>query len=94
MNVHEFPWQKGRNSKERQASVEQTLISFYSIGELLRFTAKAILDDGRPLAVIAREAKVCSSTVSHLARGATRFPRCESILRILSAVGYRLTVRS
>jgi transcriptional regulator with XRE-family HTH domain len=42
---------------------------------------------------IATRAVVASSTVSNIASGTTRWPRLETIIRILSALGWEITAR-
>jgi DNA-binding phage protein len=67
--------------------------AFYEIGELVAFTADQIHASKRNYSNIAREAQCAPSTVSKLMHGETRFPRAATILQILRALGWTVSVR-
>lgn len=76
-----------------QPSQQHGEYTFKDIHELMAFCAHEIHASGRKYNDIAIGAKCCTSTVSKLAHGETRFPRASTILEVLRTLGFQIVVR-
>lgn len=59
----------------------------------LKLLREEILMSKMTYTVIAAKAQLGHSTVGNIATGATRFPRLETIIRLLSALGWEIVAR-
>ena len=80
-------------SKITQLRLAKTERSFDDIGALCAFVSDEIHASGMTYSKIARDADVRSGTVSRLAHGSTKFPRAATVLQILRALGWTVSVR-
>lgn len=56
----------------------------------LRLLREELLTSGETYKAVAARALLASSTVSNIASGATRLPRLETVIRLLSALGWQI----
>jgi len=56
----------------------------------LKLLREELLTSKSTYTAIAVKAQVCNSTVSNIASGTTKWPRLETIIRILSALNWRI----
>jgi DNA-binding phage protein len=83
-------------SKVRRFPVEDTGPSDWHFDDtkaLCDFCAKEIRASKIKYSKLAEKAGVCHSTISKMARGETNFPRANTILEILRALGFNVVVR-
>jgi len=59
----------------------------------IRLLQVELLSAKQTYTAIAAKAQVSSSTVSNIASGVTRWPRLETIIRILSALGWEVVAK-
>jgi DNA-binding phage protein len=89
-NVTPFP---KKVSKAAPRVIKRNETEFHTVEEACKFVSLEIRQSKKKLSVIAREANVCTSTVSRMAYGETHFPRLGTILSILKVLGYEVVVR-
>lgn len=56
----------------------------------LKLLREELLTSGETYKIVAERAQLASSTVSNIASGATRWPRLETTIRLLSALGWQI----
>lgn len=78
-------------SKPRpQAPVERRELDFANIYELCNFVRAEINGSKMKHTALAAKCDLCSATVDRLATGETRAPRAETVMKILTALGWKL----
>lgn len=84
------------SSKVRRFPVIENTASdwhFEDTAALCDFCSKEIRASKIKYSKLAEKAGVCVSTISKMARGETNFPRANTILEILRALGFQVVVR-
>lgn len=79
--------------KTRWQDSDGTEYSFADIGELAAFVGYEIRASKLKYMRIAELANVCPQTVSKLAYGTTVYPRANTVLQILSVLGFDIVAR-
>jgi hypothetical protein len=59
----------------------------------IRLVQTELLTSGRTYKEVAHAAQLATSTVSNIASGATRWPRLETTIRLLGALGWMITAQ-
>lgn len=66
----------------------RTLVSLLDSPSTLKLIRDEILRHREGYTALSRKAGIANSTVSNIASGTTRWPRLETVIRLLSALGW------